>query len=114
MATMANDNSKAFHPDIESVEEFLQRFKLQNAVELEKAKDNSNRQATLLANSLPINVVTDIQRRLKPKLLSTVTYAEVESHLIASYGVKKSIIGAAVAFVNRKQQAQESIDIGYL
>ena len=104
------DSNKTFHPDIETVEEFLQRFKLQNAEALDKAGNDSKKKAILLANCLPIAVVTDVQRRLKPKMLTDATFEEIEKHLTSSYGVKKSIIGAAVSFVNRKQRQQESIE----
>jgi len=103
-------DSKNFHPEIESVEEFLQRFKLQNFDLLDKAKDNPNRCASYLANALPIEVLTDVQRRLQPTQLIDVTYPQLERQLIASYSVKKSIVGAAVAFVSRKQLTEESIE----
>lgn len=106
----SSDNSKVFHPEVESVEEFVQRFKLQNADKLEEAEDNPSRRAMLLANALPIDVLTDIQRRLKPKKLVEATYEELEKHLTSSYTVKKSQVGAAVSFVNRKQKSDESIE----
>ena len=105
-----NDNSKVYAPSIESVEEFIQRFKLQNNDKLTAASANPTKCAMLLANCLPITILTDIQRRLKPKLLTNATYEELEANLLGSYGVKKSIIGAAVAFLNRKQKPQESIE----
>lgn len=79
--------SKVFHPEVENVDEFLQRFKLQNSIALNAAKSdkNPNNCATILANALPINILTDIQRRLKPKLLTDATYEELEKHLINSF-----------------------------
>ena len=55
-------------------------------------------------------LITDIQHRLQPKLLQDATYEDIETHLTASYGVKKSLIGASLAFHTRKQQAQEIIE----
>ena len=107
---MASLDTKVFHPDIETIEEFLQRFKLQNYETLHRYRNDETKKAMLLANTLPIAVITDIQRRLQPKLLQDATYEDIETHLTASYGVKKSLIGASVAFHTRKQQAQESIE----
>ena len=55
-------------------------------------------------------IPTDIQRRFKPKLLTDATYEDLEANLRGSYGVNKSIIVLAVAFLNRKQKPQESIE----
>ena len=110
---MSSDNSnhhKTFHPDVESVEEFLQRFKLQNLDALHKARNETTKRASLLANALPIQVLADVQRRLQPTPLTEVTYEDLEQHLISSYGKKKSYVGAAVAFLARKQQTNESIE----
>ena len=91
---MASESVRVFHPDIESVEEFIQRFKLQNATAfVPVAADDaaamaaaSMKRAMLIANSLPITVLTDIQQRLKPTLLTAARYEDLERHLIASYG----------------------------
>ena len=107
---MAGNDSKVFHPDIESVEEFMQRFKLQNNDVLSKSQKDTQKQAMHLPNALPIDVLTNIQRRLKPTLLTDATYEEIEENLVASYGVKKSLVGASVSFLNRKQKQQESIE----
>ena len=107
---MSVDTRNLFSPEVESVEEFLQRFKLQHGDKLEAAGDNRAKKARILANALPTAILTDIQRRLKPKLLTDSTYDDLERNLIASYTVKKSIIGAAVTFVNRKQKAHENIE----
>ena len=104
---MSVDTCNLFSPEVESVEEFLQRIKLQHGDKLEAAGDNRAKKARILANALPTAILTDIQRRLKPKLLTDSTYDDLERNLIASY---KSIIGAAVTFVNRKQKAHENIE----
>ena len=106
----SGENYGVFNPDLETVEEFLQRFKVQQHDVLYKAKDDSMRQAMFFANALPVNIITDIQRRLKPKLLTEATFANIENHLVSAFSVKKSVIGAVVSFVNRKQKQAESIE----
>ena len=110
---MADNNgvpaNKNFQPDIESVEEFLERFKVQNFQKLSSIKDDKQK-AMLLANVLPVDILVDIQRRLKPKKLSEATYDEIEAHLTSLHSTKKSVIGASVAFLHRKQLPNESIE----
>ena len=98
-----SDNSRVFNTNLETVEEFLERFRVQQ-------HDRSDRRATFLVNALPTNIITDIQGRLKPALLAEAMYEDIERQLIASYSVKKSVIGAAVQFVTRKQQSGETIE----
>ena len=107
---MSDSNNKIFQPDLESVSEFLERFKLQNHTILEEKKEDNKSRAMLLANALPVDILTDIQRKLKPKKLSETTYEEIENHLTSLHSTKKSIIGAAVAFLHRRQQNGESIE----
>lgn len=109
---MASSDSNLFQPDIENIEEFLQRFKLQNYEVLHKARNDHTKQAMLLAKALPVTILTDIQRRLHPTLLQDASYDDIEKHLTAAYGIKKSLIGASVAFHTRKQEQHESIE-GY-
>lgn len=99
--------SKCFNPKLESVDEFIARFKLQNKKAL-AAEDSDG--ATLIANSLPINIITDLQRRLQPISINDATYDQIETHLLAAYRQKKTFIGASVAFINRKQKTDESIE----
>ena len=102
--------SKYFQPDVETVEEFVERFKKRNFEALSTTKETEKlKKAMLLANALPVNVLTDIQRRLKPTLLSGATYEDIEKQLISLYSTKKSHIGASVSFLSRKQSAGESI-----
>ena len=104
------DVIKVFQPMIESVEEFLDRFEVQNAAALLKAGEDDSKKASLLSTVLPVNVLTDIQRRLKPTRLTQATYNNIRDNLISSYTIKKSVIGAAVNFVNRKQKVHETIE----
>ena len=101
---------KHYSPEIETISEFLERFAVQNKDALGTAGDDSQKKAAILVNSLPTTVITDLQRRLKPKKLSEATYDEMKNHLEASYGVRKSTTGAAVTFLIRKQKASESIE----
>ena len=109
---MAENNNKVFQPQLETIEEFLQRFLVQNYETLSKiVKPEENAKKTmLLARALPVEVLTSIQRKLKPTLLTEAKFEDIEKHLKSLYSTKKSIVGAAVAFVTRKQLPQESIE----
>ena len=98
-----------FQPENESVTEFLERFKVQNSQTL-TAAENDGQKVSLLCRALPVNIITDIQRRLKPTPLSDATYAQIEQHLKAQFEIKKSVIGSSLKFINRKQQTGESIE----
>lgn len=100
----------AFNPSLETVVEFLERFTVQCADLLELAGEDSTKKASILVKSLPVNVITDVQRRLKPVKLSAATYEDIKEKLTAQYEVKKSVIGATVQFLNRKQLPDESIE----
>ena len=102
-------NNKCFQPEVESVSEFLERFSVQNYKVINEDKDDKNK-AMLLANALPVDVLTDIQRRLKPKKLSDAAYADLETQLTGLHSSKRSIIGASVAFLHRKQNQHESLE----
>ena len=99
-----------FDAEAETIVEFLERFKVQSIDQITSAGESEIKKASVLVKALPINVITDLQRRLKPKLLSEATYEELERLLKAQYQVKKSVVGAAVKFLNRKQAAGETIE----
>ena len=104
---MSDNKNKLFNSEIETIEEFVERFKVQYKSEI----DNENVSNTqLLVNVLPTSVVTDVQRKLLPTRLSNATFEQIYNQLISSYSVKKSVIGAAVSFVTRKQKPGESIE----
>ena len=108
---MSDTNNKIFKPELESIEEFLERFKLQNFTTLANLKpEEKSKKAMLLANSLPVEVVTDIQRKLKPTLLSAATFEDIETQLTSLFSQKKSFIGSAVTFFTRKQQSGETVE----
>ena len=106
---MAN-HCPVFNPNLETVLEFLERFTVQSADLLLQAGGDGVKKASILVKSLPVNVITDVQRRLKPKKLSEATYEDIREKLTAQYEVKKSVIGATVQFLNRKQLPEESIE----
>lgn len=100
----------SFDPRQESILEFIQRFKVQCSEQLTVAADNGLKKAAILVKALPLNVITDLQRRISPVLLSEATYTILEEKLLTQYEVKKSVIGATVQFVNRKQLPTETIE----
>ena len=105
LVIMSGTQIAVFNPDQESIEEFMERLKVQ-AVDLLTTKDYK-KNATVLVKALPINAISDLQRRLKPKILSSATFAELEALLTQSYEDKKSLIGATVKFLSFKQKSDE-------
>ena len=99
----------AFDPKQETISEFLERFKVQASEFIAKAGDDNLKKAAVLIKALPVHVITDLQRRIKPIKLSEATYTELEGKLTAQFVVKKSVVGASVRFLNRKQ-GNESIE----
>lgn len=99
-----------FDVERETVQEFIQRFTVQCSDLLCKAGDDSIKKAAILVKALPITAITDLQRRIKPVLLSAAKYDELIEKLTSQYEVKKSVVGASVKFLNRKQTASESIE----
>lgn len=71
MAT--NGSITPFHHEIESITEFLERFKVQNSAVLQAEGTSEQQQASLLCRALPVNVITNVQRRIKPTNLSEAT-----------------------------------------
>ena len=107
---MATMNSVFFDPKCESIGEFCERFKVQNSDTLEKAGEDGLKKASILIKCLPVNVITQLQRKLQPTKLSEAEYDVIISKLTSQYEVKKSIVGASVRFINKKQSAGESIE----
>lgn len=99
-----------FNSEVESVHEFIERFKVQCSDQLTAAGENELKRATVLVKALPVNVITDLQRRIKPVTLSAATYEDLISKLTSQYEVKKSVVGASVQFLNRKQSSSETIE----
>ena len=103
-------DSTQFNAEVETIEEFLERFKIQQADALDKAGTNNKKKVSLLVKSLSVQIITDLQRRLKPKSLSEVNYDDLVKQLSQQYTVKKSAVAASVAFLQRRQQPNETIE----
>ena len=99
-----------FNPDVENIEEFMERFLIQNDDLLEKAGKDNKKKVSLLMKNLPVTIITDLQRRIKPLKLSDMTFTDITNKLESQFITKRSIIGATVRFLNRKQQPEESIE----
>ena len=99
-----------FNPEVENIVEFLERLKVQAADLFTSAGEDGLKKASILVKTLPVTIITDLQRRLKPKKLSEAVFSELEEILTNSYETKKSVIGATVAFLNYKQKPNESIE----
>ena len=107
---MAAVHCPQFNPEQETIFEFLERFTVQDSEAITKAGEDGVKKAAVLVKALPVPVITDLQRRLKPTKLSTATFEQLKEKLTAQYEVKKSIVGASVQFLNRKQHAEENIE----
>ena len=107
---MASTSCPQFDSREETITEFLQRFKVQCEAEITKAGENGKKKAAVLIRALPVNVITDLQRRIKPILLADATYDLIESKLTSQYEVKNSVVGASVKFLKRRQLPGESIE----
>ena len=99
-----------FNPSEETIIEFLERFTMQADHFLQNAGNNSNKKAAILIKALPVPVITDLQRRLKPEKLSQSTYEQLVTKLTDQFVVKKSMVGASVKFLSRLQGGNESIE----
>ena len=99
-----------FDSEQETIIEFLERFSVQASDYLLQAGSCGKKKANILIKSLPVNVVTDLQRRLKPVKLSEATYDQLIDKLTGQFIVKKSIVGASIRLLNRKQGENETIE----
>ena len=98
----ASANIDKFDPESENIDEFMERFKIQCADSLTEAGADDKKKARLLIKNLPVAIITDLQRRIKPKNLSEATYKDVQDKLKSQFETKKSVIGTTVNFLNRK------------
>ena len=105
----ATSNIDKFDPEAENIEEFLERFKIQCADQLTDTIDDKKKAGELIKN-LPVSIITDLQRRIKPAKLSSIKFEDVQEKLKSQFATKKSVIGATVKFLHRKQSADESIE----
>lgn len=96
-----------YSPTSETIEEFLQRFLLQMSDSFGR---NDKNKLPCLIKSLPVDIITSIQRRIAPKLLTTVDYDSVEEILIQQYSVQQTFVAAAIQFLHYKQKPEQSIE----
>jgi len=99
-----------FNSEQETILEFLERFRVQCSDQLAAAGGDGTKMAAVLVKALPVNIITDLQRRIKPTLLSAATYDELVDKLTSQFEVKHSVVGATVRFLNYKQSSSESIE----
>ena len=96
-----------FDSKFESLSEFLERFSVQQAEALEKAGEDGLKKARVLIKCLPTSTISELQRKLQPIKLSAATYDVIVQNLTSQFEVKKSLVGASVRFINRKQFMNE-------
>lgn len=96
-----------YTPEQETIEEFLQRFVLQMSDQFGK---NLQKKLNCLIKSLPITIITAIQRRIAPKQLTSVDYDEVEALLLQQFSVRETYVASAVKFLHYRQKPGENIE----
>jgi len=99
-----------FDQELESIDEFFQRFDCQMSDQLHKVRNDDIKRANLLVKFLPVSVISELQRRISPIQLRDATYDVIEEHLRQQYGTSKSTVGASVQFLTYKQQSGQSIE----
>ena len=108
--TNSFNDATRFYPELETIVEFLERFKVQCADLLKKADSDDTQKVSLLMKALPVSIITDLQRRIKPTRLSEATYEDICEKLTTQNSEKMSVVGVAVQFMNRKQGNEEPIE----
>ena len=66
----SSDHCPQFNPEQETIDEFIERFEVLNLERLEAAGNNEKKRAAVLIKALPVSVITDLQRCIKPIKLS--------------------------------------------
>ena len=107
---MENNSCANFDAEAETIGEFFCRFEVQMSVQLHRVRQDEIKKAAILLRSLPVSMVTDIQRRIAPVALADAEYEVIKRNLLESYSVKKSVIGSAVQFFSCKQQQGQSVE----
>lgn len=106
---MATVNTQ-FDCTLETINEFLERFIVIYDDKLLEAGDDEIKKGRVLLKALPVQVITDLQRRITPTKLSGVTYDTIKQKLIGQYQTKKSVVAASVKFLNYKQSKDQTIE----
>ena len=99
-----------FDQELESIQEFFQRFQCQMSDSLHKVRNDDIKRAHLLLKSLPVSVISELQRRLAPTALTEATYTDIEEHLLQQFSSSKSEVGASVQFLTYKKQPGQTIE----
>ena len=107
---MSSHQCSAFDPELESVQEFLKRFQVQNSDLLHKFRNDDAKKASLLIKALPVSIISDLQRRLAPVLLTDASYDDIHDNLLQQFSSQKSTIGSSVQFLTCKQQHRQSFE----
>ena len=76
---MASENYSCapFNQEYQTVSEFLERFEVQMAAMLHTVRSDSVRKAGIILRALPVQIITDLQKRLTPMKLHEATYDDV-------------------------------------
>ena len=99
-----------FDQQLESIQEFFQRFNCQMSEALHKVRNDDSKKAKLLLRYLPVAVISELQRRIAPALLTDATFDVIEEHLLQQFSSSKSTVGASVQFLTYKQQPGQSLE----
>ena len=99
-----------FDQQLESIQEFFQRFNCQMSEALHKVRNDDLKKAKLLIRYLPVAVISELQRRIAPALLTDATFDVIEEHLLQQFSASKSTVGASVQFLTYRQQSGQSLE----
>ena len=91
-------NCTQFDPEVETVSEFIERFTVQCSEILNKDDATDSIKAATLIKALPVSIVTDLQRGLKPTKLSDAKFDDLSKILKQQYEIKQSIVAASYCF----------------
>lgn len=97
-----------YDPDTETIEEFLERFSM--LLEGDGKKKSDKALGAFLIRALPVQMVTDLQRRLAPKKLTETSFDELTENLLQAHSIRKSVVGTSVKFFTYKQQTHQNIE----
>ena len=81
MASTTTSDGPPFGPEVEIFSEFIQRFELQCLDLLQKARNDERRKIAILLKCLPVKIITDLQRRIKPVAIADTSYDDVVASL---------------------------------
>lgn len=100
----------AFDQELETIQEFFQRFSCQMSEALHKVRNDDSKRANILLRHLPVAVISELQRRIAPVQLADASFVQIEEHLIQQFSTTKSTIGASVQFLTCRQQQGQTLE----